>query len=172
MDDYITKPFEDALLLEVIGRYLRPARGSENAPLEKHGSEAVCVAPPSFSPKECLGRCAANLDLAKRLVGMLIEQGEREIPMIAERIATEDWKGVREIAHGLRGAAGNLGAAALHAALTAVEETAQKSPEGNQLRALLERASDELIRFRESDPLFALEQHSTTDGPLGPRSLG
>ena len=171
MDDYLTKPFEDALLLEVIGRYLSADdTAAAESPVAKHGSEAVPTGSAPFQPGECLGRCAGNLDLAKRLIGMLLEQGDREIPQMAEQVANEDWEQLKLTAHGLRGAAGNLGAVGLHDELSKLETAAAESTDRGNLIPILDRTKEELARFRESDPLFALDQHATTEGPTGSRS--
>ena len=174
MDDYLTKPFDDAHLIDLIGRYLEPraaATATSETPEVAAASPEPMKQSSCFAVKECLGRCAGNLDLAKRLIGMLIDQAEREIPAIEKAVRNGDLPRAREIAHGLRGAAGNLGATTLHEALTRIEAAVQTPASTLELQTLVAGASAELQRFRETDPLFRLEHNGSQDGTLGTRSL-
>ena len=177
MDDYLTKPFDDAVLLEVIERHLdteRAAANAANAAKESQegtpaAEEAEDTRTPAFNAKECLHRCGNNLDLAKRLVGMLVDQGDREVPQIDRTIAAAQWSEARALCHGLRGAAGNLGAVALHEVLTQLEDRVREEPEPDRLSFLVDRLHEENVRFRTSNPTRQLDSQQS---PAGPRSHG
>ena len=173
MDDYLTKPFDDSVLIEVIHRHLDTERTAARAAAEdstdpESPAPQQAAGPAPFDAKECLHRCGNNLDLAKRLVGMLVDQGDREVPQIDHAIAAAQWSEARALCHGLRGAAGNLGAVALHEVLTQLEDRIREEPEPDRLSFLVDRLHEENTRFRTSNPTRQLESNQSPAGPRSP----
>ncbi len=142
MDDHIPKPVEAARLIATLNKWIKPGEGSLDGP-------SGGVAPPAASstatlPDELPGIDVANalerLDISREFFDVLLQKfhlNHRRVgDEIDEAFASADLKRVEEIAHLLKGMAGNISANELSAAAERVE-TAARDQQNDRLPDLL-----------------------------------
>jgi two-component system, sensor histidine kinase and response regulator len=201
MDGYISKPVNQDRLFHTLWRLLRsrrrmaddamlqdhagpPAASTEvdgPAPEERlHGSENTAGnrgTLPARLPGIDIGRTLEILDidgsaLRHILVGFLAEN-RQTLNMIRQAYALSDREQVRQLAHGLKGSAGNIGAVELNMAAHALETACHEADAAQGASPLL----DGLIDALESALNRVLESIQSLDagGPTivaGPESTG
>lgn len=143
MDDYVAKPvqipeLEDALRRSAEWvRALRPARGGADGngggdaaePIrvpEKAAAQAPEASPPVLDPGTLASlwemQAAAETDLLSELLQLFRSDAEPLLQSLAQAVAEDDPEGQRRAAHGLKGAAANLGARQLAALCQELEQ--------------------------------------------------
>ncbi len=118
MDDYLSKPFEIAELLEVMGKWLTldSAQRSESGSVE---SRVTTFAPDDiFNMVEFVNSNLDDLDLASDVAIVFSNCASGYIESIRTAMTAEDAESLRRSAHKLKGAAANL-------ALPLLSETAR-----------------------------------------------
>ncbi|MGE5190086.1 MAG: ATP-binding protein [Gemmatimonadota bacterium] len=154
MDACLTKPVETKKLLETIGALVpaarRPADGlpARDAP----GGRAEAPAQgretrPSLDPATIdeLKKLGGGGDFFGKLVGIFLEAGAGKIREMEKAAAQKRYGLVRDIAHALKGSAGQIGAFPL---MEICNEFSRTGPENHEENAavLLERLKDEFGR--------------------------
>jgi len=81
-----------------------------------------------------------------RLITSFLARAPRHLTAIGEAFGAGDAETVAEQAHSLRGAAGNIGAAAVMRVCASIEDTARSGRLPNSLTADLHELRDELDR--------------------------
>ncbi len=154
MDDYIAKPMPIDQLAQVLARWLGVV---EHEDARQRGDESTS-SDGDTGPvaRELWDELKAELepDELRELLGVLRRQAPETLTQMRGRLAAGDLQGLARLAHGLCGAAGNLGAQRLAAQLRAVEEacrTPDAAPPDEQAIAALERS------FAEADAFFRAE---------------
>jgi two-component system, sensor histidine kinase RpfC len=120
IDAYITKPIEARKLLETIvsvisGRESHaeaaPASSLPNCDKEpKRGGEARILDPDTFRELEALGN---GTNFLEDLTKVFLEDGEKLLREMERALANQNASELRDLAHALRGSAGNIGAISL-----------------------------------------------------------
>jgi two-component system sensor histidine kinase/response regulator len=128
MDDYLTKPLRTTELDTALERWLEVDDGPD---AEEHTSTgAVEDTPPALESGRISSLAAAlGEDSLHELLGEFVASGEAQLDQIASAVRDEGGAEVAHLAHALRGAALNYGAAQLAAAAKQLE-LAAKSGEG------------------------------------------
>jgi CheY-like chemotaxis protein len=174
MDDYVAKPvqireLEDALQRSAEWvRERRPARGGADfesggdpgepitAP-EKAAERAPEAAPPVLDPGTLASlremQAAAETDLLSELLQLFRSDAEPLLQSLAQAVAAEDSEGQRRAAHGLKGAAANLGARQLAALCQELEQRGRAgTTEGaRELLAKIETEYPRVVRALEEE---------------------
>jgi len=78
--------------------------------------------------------CMGKPEMAKVFLDSLIDEARPIVDGLAALLGTDDRAALRESAHGLKGMAGNVGAAQLQAAAFALERGAADGADGDALR--------------------------------------
>lgn len=143
MDDYIAKPMAIDTLSALLARWLRRTVNAAPVPAADEGPVSLALLrelQDELGPKE-LGE----------LLAVLRRQAPAALAEMRGRLAAGDLQAVAQLAHGLCGAAGNLGAQRLSRELRAVEEACRTpgaaAPDDHTITAL-ER------HFAEADAFF------------------
>ncbi len=108
---------------------------------------------PAVNMAGALDRVGGDEELLRELVAIFVEDYPRQLQLIQEAIATEDWKTAEREAHGVKGAVSNFSADAAVEAARKLELAARDggrtelAPLLEQLRAQLSRVRTELERF-------------------------
>lgn len=114
MDDYLTKPLDPVLLLETIRRLTSDEDSAPVAaaqpPVPKPESKSESVA---FDIHGLLHRCPGGPNVVSRILHHFGEDAERLLSEISSAREAEDPLMISELAHALKGAAGNLTAEAV-----------------------------------------------------------
>ncbi|MEV6489754.1 response regulator [Actinoplanes sp. NPDC051633] len=158
MDDYLTKPVNPAELDETLTRWVAagtpfPQTPSPQTPSPQRPS-------PVRVPADPIGRRLAELAgdgsepevaLVRRLVGSFLNRAPRHVSDLDEAYRGGDLRVVEDVAHSLKGAAGNIGAVAVQEVCGRIEDCAREgrlpTGVGDDLRTLrleLDRAAEQL----------------------------
>ncbi|HEY1922622.1 MAG TPA: response regulator, partial [Tepidisphaeraceae bacterium] len=96
MDDYISKPIDPDILVEVIGRNLSKQQKEE--------------APPPIEVASLLKRCRGNQKLMERLFTTFASLIAGQMSSLDQAMASADSAALARLAHSIKGAAANLDA--------------------------------------------------------------
>jgi PAS domain S-box-containing protein len=125
MSDYVAKPVRTPELVRVLEQWLPGAddAGPPAAPdrdVEDVGAGLATV----FDADELVERMVDDLDLARDVALGFLEDTPLQFERLEQALAEGDMATVRLVAHGIKGAAANVGAAALREAAATVEHAA------------------------------------------------
>lgn len=137
MDGYLSKPIDRAKLIETV----------ENVPpAEETGDAAKAL--PAFDRAEAIDRLGGDEELLAEIVRLFVEDAPRLLQEIEAGIDASDAAAVSAAAHGLKGAAGNLSAAAVAEAARVLEMAGRQgaAPDLRVAQRQLRTAMQELDR--------------------------
>ncbi|MFI7545487.1 ATP-binding protein [Actinoplanes sp. NPDC049599] len=149
MDDYLAKPVNPAELEHALDRWVH---GDPAVPLLPAAATGHHDDPIGRRLDELAGdRTGPERDLVHRLVESFLKRAPLHLAALQEAFERGDRTALEEQAHSLKGAAGNIGAAAVAAVCDRLEDTARSGPlpagtarELDRLRAELRRAERRL----------------------------
>jgi two-component system sensor histidine kinase/response regulator len=131
MDDYLSKPFTQRQLAEVLLRWLAPGRAAQEVggPLAgtPPGTDAVGQDPidrRALEPILAMER-AGRARLLQRIVGVYLDDTPGAIRALRQAVDGRDAEGARKAAHGLKSSSANVGALRLSALCRELEEMAR-----------------------------------------------
>jgi len=117
MDDFISKPFIPEELYGVIARWvpLREENSGPNSPGSGPLAEAHREGPPLEAIDIDLGlrRTDGSLELYRRVLWIFVEKQSDSASSLRKLLGRGAWKEAADMAHALKGAAGNIGAMSL-----------------------------------------------------------
>lgn len=165
MNDHIAKPLDPKELSIKLEMWLQTSDRKVTPVIEVEPDAAAVVEPetkgelPGIDEEEGLGRVMGNRKLYERLLCNFYQDQRTDWEELEDCLTRSDWKGARFLTHGLKGAAGSLGAIHLHKAAGAVETALrgeEKHPSAalmNQLHNTFHEVMDGLKGFRaEEEP--------------------
>jgi HPt (histidine-containing phosphotransfer) domain-containing protein len=155
MDDHVPKPVEAARLIATLNKWIKPQDKRSNDP--SSGSAAPADSDTESLPDDLPGIDVANalerLDVSREFFGILLQKFHQKHGQVGDEIADAfaraDLRRVQEIAHLLKGMAGNLSANELSVAAERVE-TAARDEEKDLLPELLAHLQAVLAPVLES----------------------
>uniref|UniRef100_UPI0035670F74 hybrid sensor histidine kinase/response regulator n=1 Tax=Spongiibacter sp. TaxID=2024860 RepID=UPI0035670F74 len=159
IDEYLSKPVNEAQLASMLTRFLTPS--SEQATAE--GSESLLQPPSEDSiPRpvdlhQCLTLSKQRPKLAQSMLEMLLA----ELPELREKLChahqTQNWSELAELNHGLKGNCCYTGVPALKQAVIALEVELKQQPAANSetFQTLLAHI-DELLEWQHQHELEVL----------------
>ena len=177
MDDYLTKPIDHRALAAILERWI-PTIGcaSDDVPcVADRSSESACAVSAdeqSFDRDRLLERCCNDDDFANELLDMFADRAASRLSAIDPGVSQRDIAMLVNIAHALKGVAGNLSADRLLKVTSRIDcdyRSADCSVEGLLSECLLmkseiSRCLNDLPRLRQSMvsgmPLSAARQES------------
>ena len=118
MDDYMTKPLENDVLLTTLSRWLpawRPggtnavSAATQQAHTETESSDLSLV----FDAQKLWGRCSGKQELVTRLIHTYLEQTAGDLERLRSSVQQRNTTEVREIAHRIKGSSANIAAPTL-----------------------------------------------------------
>ncbi len=158
MNDHITKPVAPDRLMATLSKWL-PVKHGSAARSEAQASSAAAPATPGY-PEDLLGLKTLDAAQGIRRIGGKPDAYRRQLQRFREHYANAadelervvKHKGLaaaEELCHALKGVCGNLGATALFAAITAMDDMLKqgRTPDAaqfEQLRSMLLAAMDEI----------------------------
>ncbi|MDO8277202.1 MAG: response regulator [Burkholderiaceae bacterium] len=154
MNDYLTKPLHVAALAVTLEKWLPTGQALPEVP-----ALAVGAAVPAGNEEALLIDMSRlnefkefddeALTMTREVVALFIEDAPHRLQAVEEAVVAGDALALSRAAHALKGAAGNIGAAAVQALATALEADAQHGvPPDAQAR--LDRLRELLTRTREA----------------------
>ncbi len=125
MNDYVTKPIDPKQLFEVLGKWVsvKPQRVPNAATQSPDRPPPAAETPvlPGFDREEALKRLGGNARLYRKLLGDMARNHDGDCEQIRAALKAGDPAAARQIAHTLKGIAGNLSAKEVHRAAAAME---------------------------------------------------
>ena len=128
MDEYLSKPVQVDRILEMIDRFTsdapRDGRASDDRAAERRdgaGTSPTKRAPDDGLADAIRSRLGGDADLIRDLVGIFTEDAPETLRALEGAVNAGDADRVGELAHSLKGSAGNLGFAALADAMLHIE---------------------------------------------------
>lgn len=113
MNDYLTKPIQPRQLDDAVQKWIAgtmPKTEPASSP-EKAGADD---GPTVFDREAALDRLGGDEEILDEVIAVFIEDGARQVKELTSALQKqEDLSRVQNLAHTLKGAAGNIGAAAL-----------------------------------------------------------
>ena len=122
MNDYLSKPLDPALMMEVVAKWCAKPVAPEKPALED-GSEDD--AKPVFDRGAVLKRCMGNEILLEKLVAKFLVQVDEDVGLMEEALSVPDMEETRRIAHRIKGSSANLAMERLNAITAAIEQNAR-----------------------------------------------
>jgi CheY-like chemotaxis protein len=119
MNDFVAKPIDVEVLYASLLKWLDqglPQPSPLPRPIDAGPADAVLTRLallPGHETARCLEILRGRKDRYVDLLGKFLAQHQGDPDRMAERLAQRDFQGARLLAHGLRGVAGNLGAAGI-----------------------------------------------------------
>jgi len=152
MNDHLAKPIDPAALEATLSHWAAlghsplplPVAQADTAPRE---DEMPAI--PGLHLEQGLARLAGNRKLYRRLLRQFADSHADSGERLTRALAANQWQEARQLAHGLRGVAGNLGAEELQAAAKALElhlDAHQDSPDCRPLLETLRQQLDALMQ--------------------------
>jgi len=127
MDDYIMKPVDIYEMFKTLIKWVKPGQGggpSIPASVDKRepAAEEAFTSIEGLNMKEGLSRVAGNRAMYRSFLRTFAEQNHDISARILQRFETGDKATAERMVHTLKGVAGNIGAARLHEAASALEK--------------------------------------------------
>jgi PAS domain S-box-containing protein len=133
MNDYLVKPVKKEEMVEVLGKWLRPAADKEEA--AKHaGDQRPHLL--LFDAVQLLDNLGGDRDFAQSILTEAVEEIPQDIKKLKELAAGSDTHNIRLQAHTMMGVAANICAAALQKICLEIE-TAAKDGDVERVQELL-----------------------------------
>jgi CheY-like chemotaxis protein len=108
MDDYIAKPIRPAVLGEVLERWSAGRKEGRVTSTPVHPGPALPSAT-DFDEADLLERVMGNEDLARRVAARFVEDMPRQLAALADAVRRAEAQTTRQVAHGIKGSAANVG---------------------------------------------------------------
>ena len=149
MDDYVSKPIEPQELLDAIKKWVTSEADDQEGTEAVRGHENLRSADPIVNIEAVLqNRFDGDAGFFAEMLREFLGYASKELENLERSLGTNDCKTVETEAHGLKGAAGNLGARRI-AELSLDLELAGRTGELSGASATLENLRAELKRMRE-----------------------
>jgi len=117
MDDYVSKPVRPQDLAEAINRQLKAVK-SETAVVKGKKSPP---APSLFDPSELLEMLEGDKEIMALILNVFVEDTAVQLPALKQALEMRDNAKVRNLAHSLKGATGNIGAKSMQSLAAQIE---------------------------------------------------
>lgn len=150
INDYLSKPVNEAQLEKILARHLSPSCALPNI-IEPIDNDTV---PRPVDIKQCLSLSKNRPELAKDMLKMLLDQLPAQRRDIAQSLHIGDWEQLDQLNHGLKGSCCYTGVPHLQASTTALEAALNNGAADttNAAQAVL-RCIDELQTWHEEHDL-------------------
>ncbi len=125
MNDFIAKPVDPGTLYAVLLKWLPAAAGAvgtrepEDTATTDPGERLSRI--PGLDSARGLALVGGKMEKYARLLAMFADSHHGDIGHLSDRLAANDLAGVEQLAHALKGSAGNLGAMGVYSAAEALQ---------------------------------------------------
>lgn len=126
MNDFISKPFQEEDLIQMLCRWLD--NGSSSKIKIKNGQQ-VLHAGRLYDLSSLNKISRGNTDFIKKMIGMFNEQVPKSVQEMKEALQQKDFTKLRSIAHKIKPAIDNMGITSLHQVIRDIEKNAAGTPD-------------------------------------------
>jgi len=178
MNDHVTKPIDPAQLFAALQKWIAPLETGRRLPVPQGvqpeaAEDDLSAALPGFDLPAALGRLMGNRRLYRKLLGDFGRECRETGPLLRDACQAADFSRIDEMAHRLKGAAGNLGAIQVQETALALETLAKGAREGvpsaselQRCLAALEASMENALGVLETAGLMVSDVDAT-DGRIG-----
>jgi PAS domain S-box-containing protein len=161
MNDYLAKPIEPKDLFRTLVKWIVPA--DYELPQDfKQGNETTTEQPalnlPGFDMKGALERIGGNIAHLRKTLGKFVKTEADTSERIQTCLERNDVGNAIRITHGLKGAAGNIGANALQLSAEVLEKALNNGSQSENLLTSLNSTLSETITIINNDLKLATQQ--------------
>ena len=164
MDDHLAKPIDVALLFQTLVRWIKPSevRATITARARDEGDVALPDSLPGIDIASALARLDDNRGLYRRLLVNFAKEQGQTTERVRDAVKADDLAAAREIVHGMKGLAGNIGAADL---MEIAQELERKlaAQDRTGLPGLLDRLGERLGEVLDGVAPLAQAEESKED---------
>ncbi|MFH1313232.1 MAG: response regulator [Candidatus Eisenbacteria bacterium] len=138
MDDYVSKPVEPEDLAEVLSRWLptEPPEPRRVTPPPSDGKEVL-------DREDLLRRLGGDEEMVQQILETFMQDAPKQLIALKQAVEANDITLAERHAHTLKGAAGNVGARALHNAAMKAQEAAERGDPG-EISRMVEAVESQL----------------------------
>lgn len=139
MDDYLSKPFEETQLLEIVSRWLGKSTHLETKPIEEIAIEAPLY---DLAQIETIAR--GSQDFVDKMVTLFIEQLPISVKDLSDAYAAEDFEKMAKIAHRIKPSIDGMKIVSLKEEVREIEMFAEEYGKSERLEYLLKKVAEVL----------------------------
>ena len=130
MNDYVTKPFDESILLNTISKYI-----SEKEIVNQFNSKPATIAVLyNLNALNILSR--GNVEFVAKMIGVFVTQTATEIENITNSLAIDDFPEVSRLIHKIKPSVESLGIKSILDEIKLLEKVAKENTDGEQIKAL------------------------------------
>ncbi len=154
MQDHIAKPIDPDQFYQTLARWLKPSLKAGNADgAAAAGADrgAAALEIPGFDTADTMDRLAGDIELYHRVLEMLVPSLTKALEQFDAACTDNDRTGLQSVVHGVRGMAANIGAVALAAAASELEDMLKaRSEQPERLALFRARVEETLLRVTQA----------------------
>ncbi|MCW3082982.1 MAG: response regulator [Bacteroidetes bacterium] len=135
MNDYISKPFKEAELFQVIKKHIAEEYTTAVKPMEAvmEGGEMAVV-----NVKELFGIARGDNEFVKEMIGIFKKQNAEDLEILSAAIASADFDTIRVVSHRMRTSVGFMGMNVMLEPLAKMEKEAKINQDLQQILPVFE----------------------------------
>jgi len=152
MNDYLSKPFEESQLLNIVSRWLGKSSMSE-----KSKGVAINATDPLYDLSKLKEISRGNSEFVDKMINLFIEQVPAAVAEIQSAWLNNDFGQVKKVAHRIKPSIDNMGIHSLRDEIRRIEILALENKYSDELRELilqLEHITGKVIAAIKADRLY------------------
>jgi two-component system sensor histidine kinase/response regulator len=125
MDDYLTKPIDIHQLLEMIDKFINPARqtiDNDTTPFKRNAEKDCLPDMSGINAQEAMQRMDLSPAEYAKLLNKFADKHHKDLDTIFTLFTKKQWDEARRVSHTLKGLAATIGAADLSATMSDMEQ--------------------------------------------------
>lgn len=144
MDDYLSKPFEENIFLQVISRWLGQERVAPEISEQKESTTEMLY---DLSTLEQIAQ--GNESFIRQMIDLFVDQSTKSLSEIKSAYEEGNFETVSKVAHRLKPSIDNMGIASLKEVIREIEKSAETLQTSNALESLIQKLEHDIQLVNE-----------------------